>query len=281
MIECTEIAGMVASMDYQDICGECPPLIEYQNVTIMRNNRRVLDDISLSIGIGEHVAILGPNGAGKSSLIKTITRELHPISGSSNSYLRILGKELWNVVELRGQLGIVGSDVIRSSFGDFSCKEIILSGFFSSAGIWPRHRVTTEMRKRAREVMRLMGIHHLEEASINEISTGESRLVMIGRALVNDPLTMLLDEPTSSLDPQAARNVRLTLSKITSEGKSIVMITHNLSDIIPEIGRVVFIRNGRVVQDGEKGKILTSESLSALFGTKLEVVRRNGYYYYW
>ena len=247
----------------------------------MRNNRKVLNDISLSIDVGEHVAILGPNGAGKSSLIKTITRELHPTSEGSGSYLQILGKELWNVIELRSQLGIVDPDVTKSSFRDFPCAEVILSGFFSSAGIWPQHRVTTKMRKRTEGVMRLMGIHHLEGTSINEISTGESRLVMIGRALVNDPLTMLLDEPTSSLDPQAARNVRLTLSKIASKGKSIVMITHNLSDIIPEIGRVVFIRNGRVIQDGEKSRILTSESLSALFGTKLEVVRRDGYYYYW
>jgi len=281
MIRYTEISGMIVKMDCPDVCGKCSPLIEYQNVTFIRNNRSVLDDISLSIGVGEHVAILGPNGAGKSSLIKTITRELHPISESSGSYLRILGKELWNVTELRDRLGIVGSDVIKSSFSDFSCQEIILSGFFSSAGIWPHHQVTTEMKKRTREVMRLMGIYHLGETSINEISTGESRLVMIGRALVNDPLTILLDEPTSSLDPQAALNVHRTLSRIASKGKGIVMITHNLSDIIPEIQRVVLIRNGRVIQDGEKGKILTSESLSALFGTKLEVVRRDGYYYYW
>jgi len=274
------MSGMIVKMNCPDVCEKHPPLIEYQNVTLMRNNRKVLDEISLSIDIGEHVVILGPNGAGKSSLIKTINRELHPLAESSHSYLRILGKELWNVAELRDKLGIVDSDVIKSSFRDFSCQDIILSGFFNSAGIWPHHKVTVKMRKKAGEVMRLIGIHHLGEASINEISTGESRLVMIGRALVNDPLTILLDEPTSSLDPKAARNVRRTLSRITSKGKGIVMITHNLSDIIPEIRRVVLIRNGRIVQDGEKDQILTSKSLSALFGTKLKVVRWGGYYHY-
>lgn len=264
-----------------DIRGKCQPLIEYKNVTVIRNNRKVLDNISLSIDVGEHVAILGPNGAGKSSLIKTITRELHPIAESSNSYMRILGKELWNVAELRNQLGIVSSDVGKSSFGDFSCQETFLSGFFNSAGIWPHHKVTTEMKQKAKAVMKLMGIYHLRETSVNEISTGESRLVTIGRALVNDPVTMLLDEPTSSLDPQAARKVRHALRRIAGKGKSIVMITHNLSDIVPEIKRVVFIRNGKVVQDGEKEKILTAASLSALFGVKLEVVRRDGYYYCW
>ncbi len=272
---------MIVKMACPDVRGKYPPLIEYQNMTLMRKNRKILDNIKLSIDVGEQVAILGPNGAGKSSLIKTITRELHPLSESSGSYLRVLGKELWNVIELRNQLGIVGSDIVKSSFSDFSCREIILSGFFSSSGIWPHHQVTDDMRKKAEEVMRLMRIYHLAETSINEISTGESRLVMMGRALVNDPMTLLLDEPTSNLDPQAARNVRQTLSRIISQGKSIVMITHNLSDIIPEIRRIVLIRGGRIVQDGEKDTILTSESLSALFGTNLEVVRRDGYYYYW
>lgn len=268
-------------MSRPETCGESPPLIEYRNVTLTRNSRKILDGINLSIDAGEHVAILGPNGAGKSSLIKTITRELYPIAGSFDSYLRVLGKELWDVTELRGQLGIVGSHVSKNSFVGFSCQEIVLSGFFSSAGIWPHHQVTTEMKKKAKAVMRFMGISHLGEISINEISTGESRLVMISRALVNDPMTMLLDEPTSSLDPQAARKVRLALRRITNKGKSIVMITHNLSDIIPEIQRVVLIRNGRIVQDGEKDRILTAESLSAFFGVKLEVVKRDGYFYCW
>jgi iron complex transport system ATP-binding protein len=260
--------------------GDYPPLIEYQNVTLMRKNRKVLEDINLSIDVGEQVAILGPNGAGKSSFIKTITRELHPLWGGPESYLRVLGKELWNVIELRDQLGIVGSEVVKSSFSDFSCREIILSGFFSSSGIWPHHQVTDEMREKAEEVMSLMRIDHLAETSISEISTGESRLVMMGRALVNDPMTLLLDEPTSNLDPQATLNVRQTLSRITGQGKSIVMITHSLSDVIPEIQRIVLIRRGRIIEDGDKERLLTSESLSALFGTELEVVKRNGYYYY-
>ena len=258
-----------------------PPLIEYKNITLLRGHRKALDGISLSIDVGEHVAILGPNGAGKSSLIKTITRELRTFEENPGSHLRILGKELWNVTELRNQLGIVGPEPVKSSFYDFTCLEIVLSGFFSSSGIWAYQEVTAEMKKKAKEVMKFLGIYHLAGTSIDEISTGESRLVTIARALVNDPLAMLLDEPTSSLDLQAARKVRRTLSKIAAQGKGIVMITHNLSDIMPEIQRVVMIRGGKVFQDGAKEKILTAESLSALFGGKLEVMRRDGYYYCW
>jgi len=257
------------------------PLIEYKNVTVMRGNKKVLDDINLSIDVGEQVAILGPNGAGKSSLIKTITRDLYPLVDGSVSYLRILGKELWNNTELKLQLGIVRQDIVKSSFRDFSCLDIVLSGFFGSTGIWPHHQVTTKMKKKARESMKLMGIDGLCDDSITKVSTGESRRVMIARALVNDPLTMLLDEPTSNLDPRAAVEMRNMLGRITDEGKGIIMITHNLADIIPEIQRVVLLRGGRVIQDGDKDSLLTKDLLSDLFGVKLELMRRDGYYYFW
>ncbi len=258
-----------------------PPLIEYKDVTLVRGSRKALDGISLSINVGEQVAILGPNGAGKSSLIKTITRELHTFEEIPGSYLRILGKERWNVMELRNQLGIVSPDPVKSKFYDFNCFEIVLSGFFGSAGIWGYQEVTAEMKKKAKEVMKFLGIYHLAGTSIDEISTGESRLVTIARSLVNDPLAMLLDEPTASLDPHATRKLRRKLSKIASKGKGIVMITHNLSDIIPEIQRVILIRGGKVFLDGDKEAVLNTKTLSSLFGGKLELVRRDGYYYCW
>src|SRR3990172_10688276 len=118
----------------------------------MRNDRIALDKISLAIGVGEHVAILGPNGAGKSSLIKTITRELWPVENGARSSLRILGKERWDVTELRRHLGIVGAEPLRSLLLDFTCREMVLSGFFSSVGIWPNHRVTRAMERKTAEV---------------------------------------------------------------------------------------------------------------------------------
>ena len=179
-------------------------------------------------------------------------------------------------------MGIVSPEAGRSNFGDFCCRDVVLSGFFASAGIWPLfHDVTPAMRVKANAVMRLMGIYRLRDKSINEVSTGESRMVTIARALVNDPPTMLLDEPTSSLDMLAAYKLRETLRKIAAEGKGIVMITHNLSDIIPEITRVVLIREGNVFKDGHKEKLLTVKTLSTLFGVKLDITERDGYYYCW
>ncbi len=256
-------------------------MIEYQDVTVSRNNRIVLDSITLSISLGEHAAILGPNGSGKSSLIKTITRECYPHQGIPGSYLRILGKEHWNVFKLRTLLGIVSDDLIESHTRDFSCRQIILSGFFSSTGIWPHHKVTPIMKRKTQEVMELLEIPHLAERNINEISTGETRRILIGRALVHDPKALVLDEPNTSLDIHASYGLRKILRKIAGRGTSIIMVTHNLTDIIPEITRVILLKAGHVFEDGTKEKILTSKSLSSLFGTPFEVVERDGYYYLW
>jgi len=258
-----------------------PALIEYRNVTVNRNRRVVLDKITLSINLGEHIAILGPNGSGKSSLIKTITRECYPRVDIRGSYLRILGKEYWNVFELRSLLGIVSNDLMEACTRDFSGREIILSGFFSSIGIWPYHRITPAIEQKVQEIMELLEISHLAERNMNEISTGEARRIVIGRALVHDPKALVLDEPTSSLDFRAAHELHKILSKIACAGTSIIMVTHSLTDIIPEITRVILLKAGRVFKDGAKEKVLTSESLSRLFGTQLEVVKRDGYYYLW
>jgi len=256
-------------------------LIEYRNVAVSQNNRVVLNGITLSIDLGEHVAILGPNGAGKSFLIRTITRQCYSHSGIPDSYVRILGKENWNVFELRSLLGIVSNDLVTLCTRKFTGREAILSGFFSSIGIWPHHHVTPAMERKTREVMKLLEIPHLAERSMNEISTGEARRVLMGRALVHDPKALVLDEPSSSLDFYAARKLRKIMRKIASTGTSIIMVTHNITDIIPDITRVILLKEGNVFEDGTKEKVLTSASLSHLFGIPLEVVKRDGYYYLW
>lgn len=264
------------------------PLIEYKNVTLMRKDRKTLDGLTLSIGLGEHVAILGPNGSGKSTLIKTITRELYPLAGIPDSYFRVLGRDRWDVFELRGYLGIVDAGLLEAvnyflevGVRTVTAREFVLAGFFSSVGLWPNMEVTKEMREKTREKMELLEIPHLLNRSLVEISTGEARRVLIARALVHDPRALLLDEPSSSLDLRAAWELRKILRKVAAGGVSIILVTHDLTDIIPEIQRVVLLREGRIFQDGAKEAILTTETISRLFGAPFEVVRRDGFYYLW
>lgn len=255
------------------------PLIEFHNVTVQRGESIVLDGLTLSITQGEHVAILGPNGSGKSTLIKLVSRELYPRQKNEPWSLRIMGRDRWNLFELRNQLGLVSNDWMQMCTRDYSGFEIVLSGFFGSVGIWPNHTVTAEMERKAREVMEVLEITHLADRNTNEMSSGEARRMLIARALVHDPQALILDEPTTSLDLRATYELREILRKLARQGIGMIMVTHHLPDIIPEMERVVLISNGRVCGDGPTREVLQTATLTGLFGIPLEVIERGGYYH--
>lgn len=246
----------------------------------MRGDKVVLDDLTLRIQPGEHAAILGPNGCGKSTLIKTITRECYPLA-RKDSRLTIFGRESWNVFDLRALLGIVSNDLMASCTREFTAREVILSGYFSSIGIQPYHHVTPAMRQKTDEILDLLEIPHLAGREMTTLSSGEGRRVLIARALVHDPITLLLDEPSNSLDLQAAAELRSILRKLAQNGTGILLVTHHLPEIIPEIDRVILLRNGRVFADGAKETLLEPERLSELFGVSIELIHRDGYYHPW
>ncbi|MBS1859176.1 MAG: ATP-binding cassette domain-containing protein [Acidobacteria bacterium] len=255
------------------------PLIELHNVTVQREERVALDGVTLSIAQGEHAAIIGPNGSGKSTLIKLISRELYPVLKEQPWSMRILGEERWRLFDLRNQLGIVSNDWMQMCTCAFSAHEIVLSGFFGSVGVWPYHEVTPAMEEKTREVMDLLEISHLAERNTVELSSGEARRILVARALVHDPRALILDEPSNSLDLHATHELREVLRKLAARGITILMVTHHLPDIIPEMRRVVLIRDGRVYRDGAKEEILNSATLSGLFGIPVEVIERGGYYH--
>jgi len=246
----------------------------------MLGRKRVLDDVSLTVGAGEHVAILGPNGCGKSTLIKTITRELYPLAEPGSS-LTILGQDTWDVFELRPLLGIVSSELMWRCTREITGRELVLSGFFSSIGIYPYHEVTATMIQKTNQVLDLLDARRLADREITGMSSGEAHRLLIGRALVHRPLALLLDEPSNSLDFRAALELRDVLRKLARAGTGIVMVTHHLPDILPEMERVVLLRHGRIFADGPKNDLLTTERLSELFGHPVDVVRRDGYYHLW
>ncbi|MCO5380974.1 MAG: ABC transporter ATP-binding protein [Methanosarcina barkeri] len=231
-----------------------PSLLELKNVTVVRCGKKILDSISLSIEQGEHVAIIGPNGSGKSSLIKTFTKEYHPLASADGLVLNILGKTSWNVFELRKLLGIVSGDLQQTYCRQVNVLDVVISGFFSSIGIYYNHKVTPEMESRAREVLEFLEITHLADRLMCELSAGEARRALIGRALVHDPQALVLDEPTNSLDLKAIYSFRESVRKIAGSGKSVILVTHALEDIIPEINRVILIKEGKIFRDGKKKK---------------------------
>ena len=257
-----------------------PPLLDFQNLRVMRGQKIALDDFSLRIEADEHIAILGPNGCGKSTLIKTITRECYPVARPESS-LSILGEESWNVFDLRARLGIVSNDLMLSCTSEACGRDVVLSGFFSSTAIFPNHAVDPAKQKLADAALAELKILHLAERPVCEMSSGEARRVLIARALVHKPRALLFDEPCNSLDLAAQQSLRQTMRELANSGTAIILVTHELADIVPEIQRVVLMNRGRVVADGPKEEILQVERLSALFGVNVEMARRDGHYHLW
>ena len=255
-----------------------PPLLEFSGVTVFHGEKRVLDSLSITIREGENLAILGPNGAGKSTFVKTMLREFYPAQEDRKVVFRMYGKDVWDVFELRSTIGIVSNDLQFTFTRPLTGREVVLSGFFSSIGLFNRD-VTPAMEQKTDEILAFLEIGHLRDRPMTAMSSGESRRFLIGRALVNDPKTLVLDEPTNSLDLHALHTFRTTLRKIAGAGTGIILVTHNLHDIIPEIGRVVFMKEGRFCGDGKKDGMLTDEKIGKLFSVPLHIRKENGYYY--
>ena len=258
-------------------------LIDFKKLTVIRGTKAILRDFSLQVKRGEHVVILGPNGSGKSTLIKLMTCDLYPQTGIKGSQFSLFGLERWGLEDLRQHLGIVTLDMLQKLSHEVTAREVnardmVLSGFFNSIGLWPHHKVTVRQKRRAHDILRFLEIEHLASRPLSAMSSGEQRRAMIGRALVHNPEVLILDEPTTSLDPGAVHEFYVILRKLVRSGKSLILVTHQVADILPEIDRVIFMKKGRIIADGPKEKILTSSTLTRLFGKKLKLIQKKQAY---
>ncbi len=256
------------------------PLFELDRATVVRGATRVLHDLSLRIPLGQHTAILGPNGCGKSTFIKLISRELYPLAREGDAPVKVFGLRRWNVNELRNRLGVVTSDLTRDlqQMPFLRVEDAVVTGFFSSFVVPPHRDVSDDMRERARRALAEVRALPLADRQVAELSTGEMRRVLIARALVHAPQALLLDEPTAGLDLVARQHFLGLMRSLAQRGITLVLVTHHIEEIIPEIDRVLLLRDGAVCADGDRAGTLTDAHLSHAFGGPVQV-RRDGDYY--
>lgn len=272
------------------------PFLELTDARVILGGTRVLDGLSLTIRVGEHTAILGPNGAGKSTLMKLLTLQLYPLvereddlplkpEGFSRAApIRIFGRDRWDVFALRSQLGIVSADlhdrfVHGNSNGVLTGIDAVVSGFFATQGVFTHQRVTDEMRRRAMDALERVGAAHLARQTLDTMSTGEARRVLIARALVHNPVALVLDEPTRGLDLVAQHDFMRQVRRIAQHGTTILLVTHHVDEIIPEIERVILLQRGRIARDGLKATVLTAAELGRVFDAPLAVEQADGYFH--
>lgn len=279
----TEKSGGAASKQKSDGIGApetAADFLDLRNVNVARGDRIVLHDVNLHIRAGEHVAILGPNGCGKSSLILTMTCQIYPIV-QPGMHVSIFGRERWDLTQLRKHFGVVGTELPGERTVVTTGIDAVTAGFFSASTLWPNLHVTDEMRNRAAEALERIEATHLSAQLVGTMSAGEMRRIVIARALVHRPRQLLLDEPSNALDLAAQRELRETLRRLAQEGTGLVLVTHHLSDILPEIERVILMRDGRIVGDGPRHDLLTEPCLSELFNTRIRIGRDEQWLHSW
>ncbi|MDR0800755.1 MAG: ATP-binding cassette domain-containing protein [Endomicrobium sp.] len=250
--------------------------IELKKVSVLRDDRKILDDINLNISSNENVAVIGPNGSGKSTFIKLITGKIYPSYTGSGTVCKLFGRRRWNIHDLRSMLGIVTNELQYDFYNEITGFEAVLSGFFSSIGISNNHMVTKEMIRKAGDMIDFLDVSSLKDKKLETMSSGEARRFLIARALVNSPKVLVLDEPSNSLDISSSLKLHNTMRKISDSGTKIILVTHLVSDIIPEMDRFVFFKDGRIFADGKRSEVFTGDKLSSLFDMEVRLDENNG-----
>jgi iron complex transport system ATP-binding protein len=252
-------------------------IIDLQNITVFQGRNKVLDNFSLTIDESQSTVILGPNGSGKTTLLKLLNRELYIVENPKSS-LKIFEKDKWNVDELRSNLGVVSQHLQHGYSESAIGMYVVLSGFYSSDGIWQHQKFENEKLNRAKEVMDLLSISDLQDRAFSSMSSGEQRKFLLARSLVNDPAVLVFDEPTSGLDMSTCFQYLEIIRELISMGKKVVLVTHHVHEIPPEVTRVILLKEGEIIDDGNKDEILTNTNLTNLFDWPIKVIKENGYY---
>lgn len=252
------------------------PWLELQAVEAWIQSSCVFHHLTLSLRLGEHTAILGPNGSGKSTLVRLIDRSIHPVV-KPESHLRLFGSVLPRQWELRQRIGLVSAELEQRIPPGVQVRDLVLAAFFGAVGLRKDQQPSDAQETRVDSLLDSLDLGELAQTPFKQLSDGQRRRALIARALAHQPEVLVLDEPTNALDLKAKNELLAALRRLSRDDTTLVVITHQVETLIPEISRVVCLKQGALVDDGPSDQILTGPKLSALFDTPLQVISAGGY----
>ena len=248
---------------------------EAKNINCYKNGFRVIKDLNLKIAYSENVILIGPNGSGKSSLIEIINRNIYPVI-SSESKLKIFDKELINLWELRNKISTVNNDIKNRINPNLQVFDLILSGLYGRY-CYVQNKSERDSYK-VEKIMKKMNISNLSKKNFSYLSDGEKQISLIARALIKKPDILILDEPTANLDYKSKYFVIDKINELSKLNTRILCVTHDISMITSIYDRVIMLKGGEIIADGDQNKIINSENLKKLYGIDVEVISNNGFW---
>jgi iron complex transport system ATP-binding protein len=252
--------------------------IDLQKVTVKRNGRAILRNVSWHVAAGECVAILGPNGSGKSTLARVIMGQIWPTTGAVSVLGQRFGETDLN--QLRSSIRLVQSHGVVEFDAEETTLNVALTGFFGTVGLYDA--VTPAMKKIATALLAQVGLKKEIHQPYRTLSSGERMRCLIARALVVEPRLLILDEPTAGLDVLAREQVLATVQRIRSHrggAPAVLMITHHVEELLPSTSQVLLLDDGTVSAIGKPGEVIRAGVLSKVYGCPVHVSRRGGRYW--
>lgn len=252
-------------------------VLSFSNVTVVRGQSKLLDEVNWEVEEGERWVVVGPNGAGKSTLLGVAAAEMHPTSGRAGILDEVLGEV--DVFELRPRIGLSSSSIANRVPGAETVADVVVTASYGMVGRW-REQYDDYDYARAQELLDELGAGHLSQRRFGTLSEGERKRVLIARALMTDPELLLLDEPAAGLDLGSREDLVKRLGNLAHDlaAPGVVLVTHHVEEIPPGFTDILMMRDGSIVAAGPIETTLTAENLTSTFGLELELERHGDRY---
>jgi iron complex transport system ATP-binding protein len=249
------------------------PVIQASNVSVIRDTRTTVDNVSLSVNESDRWVVLGPNGCGKTTLLKILSLYLHPSSGDISVNGQRLGD--FDIRPVRRRLAYVSASLATELRPALTSHEVVMSAMYGALEVW-WNDYTPADHARAHECLSQLNVAHLAHSPISLISSGELQRVLLARALMCDPIAILLDEPTARLDLGGREQVVRILDEFAHTNPQLpsVTVTHHVDEIPTSTTHCALMRDAQVLVAGPIEETLTSQNLSTCFGTPLALEQR-------
>ena len=249
----------------------------FRNIDVYIEQKKILSRININLNHGENILILGPNGSGKTTFLKLLNRSIYPII-TSNSSLKLFNKENINIWDVRRKVGFLFKEMEQRVTNDVNLYDLIASGFSGTFNSRYSNLISKAESAIIENLINEWELEKIIKKKFQSLSDGQKRRALLARAMVYEPDFLVLDEPFSNLDLKSNFILNKNINKQIDKSTNIVYVPHNIESILPKTNRVILIKEGKIINDGDPNSIINSKIVSDLFQISINVIKQDNYW---